>query len=353
MKYRTLGRTNLSVSEVGFGAWGIGNTSWIGADENTSLQALVAAADAGVTFFDTALVYGRGLSEKLLAQAFGKSQEIVIASKVPPLNGAWPAISGVPLGEVFPARHVFECLHKTLVNLQRDAIDLYQFHVWSDEWVDDPEWLKLMEQLRRSDQVRFIGISVNDHRPDSVIRALETGLVDSVQTIYNIFDQTPDDFLFPYCASHNIGVIARVPFDEGGLTGSIHPETRFPEGDFRNRYFSGDRKHQVWERIQRIAADAGIDPAQLPDLALRFCISHRAVSTVIAGMRSPHHVRKNADASDRGPLSTELLHQLRNHRWQRNFYPAPVARNSDARLRDPVARLRSFWRKAFPDSHAK
>src|SRR5271157_286677 len=240
MRYRRLGRTGFRVSEIGFGAWGIGGTSWIGADDETSVQALKAARDAGVNFFDTALAYGQGHSEKLIARVFGVSQEVVVATKVPPKNRLWPALPGIPVREVYPPTHVMDCLRTSAANLERESIDLYQFHVWSDEWATDPEWLETMEQIRRSGLVRFIGISINDHQPDNVLKALETGLVDSVQVIYNIFDQSPEDKLLPFCQTHDIGVIGRVPFDEGSLTGAIHRDTTFPDRDFRTYYFAGD-----------------------------------------------------------------------------------------------------------------
>jgi aryl-alcohol dehydrogenase-like predicted oxidoreductase len=323
MKYRKFGRTGLQLSEIGFGAWGIGKTSWVGADDQTSTRALMAARDAGINFFDTALVYGGGHSERLLAQTFGKSFEVIIASKAPPKNRLWPARAGVPLRDAYPKWYVLENLRKSLSNLQRETIDLYQFHVWSDEWANDAEWLKTVEEIRRSGQARFIGISINDHQPHNVIKALEAGLVDSVQVIYNLFDQSPEDTLFPYCQAHDIGVIARVPFDEGGLTGAIRPGVTFPAGDFRNYYFAGRRKQRVWERVQRLVSDAGIELQQLPDLALRFCLSHAAVSTVVPGMRTPAHVQSNVAATEHGTISTDALRRLRKHRWVRNFYAPP------------------------------
>jgi aryl-alcohol dehydrogenase-like predicted oxidoreductase len=323
MKYRKLGRTGLRISEVSFGAWGIGRTSWIGADDQTSRRALAAARDAGINFFDSALAYGNGHSEQLLAQSFGKADDIVIASKVPPKNHLWPAREGTTLHDVFPKEHVLECLRTTLTNLRRESIDLYQFHVWSDQWADDSEWLETVEEVRRSGQARFIGISINDHQPGNALKALETGAVDTVQVIYNVFDQSPEDELFPYCSLHDIGVIARVPFDEGSLAGAIHPDVTFPAGDFRNAYFGGSRKMEVWDHVQRLMSDAGITLEQLPDLALRFCLSQEAVNTVIPGMRNPSHVVRNTAASDHGALPEELRSRLRQHRWLRNFYTPP------------------------------
>lgn len=338
MKYRRLGRTGLQVSEIGFGGWGIGGTSWIGADDATSVGALIAARDAGVNFFDSALAYGRGHSEQLLAKTFGKGEDIIIASKVPPKNHRWPAPSGIPLRDAYPKDYVLECLDLTLKNLGGRTVDLYQFHVWSDDWAQDPELHATIDEIRCSGRARFIGISINDHEPTNVLKALATGLIDTVQVIYNIFDQSPEDALFPYCQKHDIGVIARVPFDEGSLTGAIRPQVEFPEGDFRNFYFGGERKQQVWERVQRLAADMNISLDELPELALRFCLSHPAISTVIPGMRTSAHVQANVRASQHPGWPAEVRQCLRKHRWVRNFYapPAGWADRTKARLRQAL-----------------
>lgn len=320
MKYRRLGTGGPEVSEIGFGAWGIGKAMWVGAEDSASLKTLKYARDCGINFFDTALAYGDGHSERLLAQAFGKSPEVIIASKVPPKNMIWPAQPGSKLPVVFPHKYVMDALHQSLQNLGRDHVDVYQFHVWSDDWADQEEWQRTAREMRSSGKVRQVGISINDHQPTNALKALKTGLVQTVQVIYNIFDQSPEDELFGYCHESGIGVIARVPFDEGALTGKITPETKFAEGDFRNVYFAGDRKQQVWDRAQAIAKDTGTTLADLPTLALRFCLSHPAVSSVIPGMRREEHVRANAAASDQAPLDKKTMDALRRHRWVRSFY---------------------------------
>ena len=320
MHYRNFGKTGLTVSDIGYGAWGIGKAMWIGADDNESLRSLHVARDAGVNFFDTALVYGDGHSEKLIARAFGKSPDIIIASKVPPRDYVWEVQPGSPLRRTFPRQHVFSSLDKTLRSLGRDQIDIYQFHTWHDDWASEPEWIETVRELKSSGKVRFVGISIQNHQPANVLRALDTGLVDSVQVIYNIFDQSPEDELFPYCEKHGIGVIVRVPFDEGGLTGKLTPDTNFPEGDFRHNYFRGNRKQEVWNAVQAIVRDTGITLDQLPSLALRFCLTPAAVSTVIPGMRNTRHVAANVAGSDAGPLPPDMLAKLRPHRWVRNFW---------------------------------
>lgn len=318
MQYRRFGNSGLSVSEIGFGAWGIGKAQWIGAEDQQSLQALKAARDSGVTLFDTALAYGEGHSEQLLARAFGKSSEVIIASKVPPKNRKWPANGSIR--EVFPHEYVLGCLDTSLKNLGRERIDIYQFHVWTDEWADDAEWLETVRTMRESGKAGVVGISIGENNASNSIKGLATGLIGSVQAIYNIFEQSPEDELLPFCLKNGIGVLARVPFDEGSLTGNVRPDTKFPEGDFRNIYFRGDRKQQVWERVQGILRDTSTQKERMPELALRYCLSNPAVSSVIPGMRSARHVAANVAASDAGPHTAETLATLHKYRWVRNFY---------------------------------
>ncbi|MDQ6700828.1 MAG: aldo/keto reductase [Acidobacteriota bacterium] len=321
MKYRMLGRTNFDVSEIGYGAWGIGGSQWIGAAERTSLAALHKAIELGVNFIDTALAYGQGNSERIVGRAIEDAgREIYIATKAPPKNLIWPARLGIGIADVFPYDHIIACAEKSLQNLRVDAIDLLQLHVWNPEWIDRDDWKRGFEDLKTSGKVRAVGISINDHQPDSALEAIETGLIDSVQVIYNIFDQTPEEKLFPLCREKNIGVIARVPFDEGSLTGRITEDTTFPAGDFRNHYFKDDRKRQVAEHIDALVKELDYPANHLPELALRFCLSNPAVTTVIPGMRTVENVEKNCTAPGQGPLPETVREILKRHAWNRNFY---------------------------------
>jgi aryl-alcohol dehydrogenase-like predicted oxidoreductase len=321
MNYRLLGRTGLLVSEIGFGSWGIGGKMWADSDDRESIKALHRAIELGVNFIDTALVYGDGHSERLIGQVLKETKEnVYVATKIPPKNMVWPALKGIPLKEVFPYEHIINSTEKSLKNLGVDTIDLQQFHVWNDEWALRDEWWEAIQKLKEDGKIRFFGVSINDHEPWNAIQLIKTGRVDTVQVIYNIFDQSPEDELFPICIEYNIGVIVRVPFDEGSLTGKITPETQFPEGDWRNRYFKGDRKQQVWERVQKLEKLLGEEAKTLSELALRFCLSHEAVSTVIPGMRKVEHVEENCSVSDGRKLSDRMLLELRKHRWVRNFY---------------------------------
>ncbi len=321
MKTRRLGRTNLQVSEIGYGAWGIGKALWVGADDQESLRALHRAVDLGVNFIDTALAYGPGHSERLVGQLVRERQELlVVASKVPPKDGKWPASPTVALAEVFPGEHIVACCESSLRNTGLETLDLLQLHVWHDAYLGEGDWLDAFDRLKRAGKVRFVGISINDHDPASALKAVASGIFDTVQVIYNIFDPTPAAELFPLCLEHDVGVLARVPLDEGGLTGVITPDSSFAAGDFRSRYFKGERKRQVHQRAQVLESLLGDEAATLAELALRFCLSHPAVSSVIPGMRSVGNVERNTGVSDGRRLSPGLLDQLCRHAWPRNFY---------------------------------
>jgi aryl-alcohol dehydrogenase-like predicted oxidoreductase len=321
MRYRRLGRTGLEVSEIGYGAWGIGGAQWGGADDDESIQALHRAIDLGLNFVDTALAYGEGRSERLVGHVVRERDETVyVATKVPPKNRIWPAEEGSALDDVFPSGYVRECAEQSLRNLGMDTVDVLQLHVWNDDWADSAELIEEVDELRSSGKIRFFGISINDHQPDNGLRLIGRGVVDTVQVIYNVFDQSPEDELFPACREHDVGAIARVPLDEGGLTGRIDADTEFEGDDFRAHYFRGDRKREVHERATAIASELGIDDGNLAEAALRFILSEPAVSTVIPGMRSLRNVERNVGASDAGPIPAEQRERLRAHRWVRNFY---------------------------------
>jgi aryl-alcohol dehydrogenase-like predicted oxidoreductase len=321
MNYRKLGKTGLTVSEVGYGAWGIGKSGWIGASDDESLKALHKSIDLGLNFIDTALAYGNGHSEKLVGRvAKERSETIYVATKIPPKNGQWPAQSAVSVAKTFPAGHVIACTEESLKNLGLEAIDVQQFHVWSDEWANQGDWLEAIQKLKQQGKLKNFGVSINDYQPENAIKLIETGVVDTIQVIYNIFEQRPEDQLFPACERHKVGIIVRVALDEGGLTGQITPDTIFEPSDFRSNFFRGDRKQQVYERVQKIASDLNITLGQMAETALRYVLSHTAVSTVIPGMRSVRNVERNCHLGDGRGLPREQVEKLKAHRWARNFY---------------------------------
>jgi aryl-alcohol dehydrogenase-like predicted oxidoreductase len=317
MNERRLGRTGLSVSEIGYGAWGIGGSMWLGAEDQESLRALNRAIDLGVNFIDTAAVYGNGHSEQLVGKVVRERDErIVVSSKIPPKNMTWPARDGTDPDEAFPADHIRKWTERTLSNLGLDVLDVQQFHVWSDEWVGRGSWHDAIQALRDEGKIRFFGVSINDLQPANAIRLIETGAVDTVQVIYNIFEQAPEDELLAACERNDVGVIARVPLDEGSLTGTLTADSTFPDGDFRNEYFSGERTlEKVDERVRAILDDLGIEREELAEVALRYVLSHPAVSTVIPGMRSVRNVERNTALGDGAGLPAEQVAALKAHRW--------------------------------------
>ena len=318
MQHRTFGRLGWRVSEIGHGLWGM--AGWSGSEDEMSLRALDRSVWLGCNFFDTALAYGNGHSERLLGRVLRAhpAKRVYVATKIPPKNKKWPGSASDPLGAVFPARYVRECTVRSLDHLGIDCIDLQQFHVWSDTWADDDRWKVAIEDLKREGLVRGIGISINRWEPANVLKALETGLVDAVQVVYNVFDQSPHDELFPACERHKVAVIARVPFDEGSLAGQLSADSHWPPNDFRTLYFGDGRLAETLARVERLLPLVPAD-SDLPNLALRFILRHPAVSSVIPGMRKLGHVNRNLAASDAGPLADEVYHALRAHRWDRTF----------------------------------
>jgi aryl-alcohol dehydrogenase-like predicted oxidoreductase len=325
MKYRTLRRAGFQVSDMAVGLWGMGD--WTGSNDRESRNSLQLSVELGCNFFDTAWAYGNGKSDALLGEIlqhdnFANSEHgrLYAASKIPPKNDIWPAFPEFKYRDVFPAKHVFEYAKKIREKLREDSIDLLQFHVWDDSWADEPEFRETVEKLKADKWMSAFGLSLNRWQPENGIKALRTGLVDVVQVIYNIFDQAPEDKLFPVCRELNIGVIARVPLDEGSLGGKMTRQTKFPPHDWRARYFGPENLPETMDRVDELKKI--VPPGMtLPEMALRFILSNPTVSTTIVGMRKPEHVRQNMALSDAGPLDPALLNKLKAHRWDRIWQP--------------------------------
>jgi len=320
MEYRKLGKTNLLVSEIGHGLWGMGD--WTGANDKESLDTLQMSLEMGCNFFDSAWSYGSGHSDKLLGKLIknNPTAKIIAASKIPPKNSKWPGTSQDKLNDVFPRQHVNDYTEKILEGLGTDHIDLLQFHVWDDSWSDHDEWKQTVSDLKTNKYIRFFGLSLNRWEPWNGMKAIQTGLIDAVQVIYNIFDQAPEDQLFPLCKKMNVGVIARVPLDEGGLSGKLSADTNFPEIDWRARYFGPANLHPTIVRAEALKA---LLPKHinLPEMALRFILANKIVSTTIVGMRTLNHLQEDLRVSDGMGLSKELIVKLRAHRWDREVAP--------------------------------
>lgn len=317
MRHRQFGRTGWSVSEVGYGMWGMG--SWSGSDDEESMASLGRAVELGCNFFDTAWAYGQGHSERLLGRLLRArpGSGLRIATKIPPKSMKWPAAADSTLEDSYPPDHIRAFAEKSLENIGVSTLDLLQFHTWNDAWADDARWQNAVNALKAEGLVRAMGISLNRWEPENGLRALRTGLIDAVQVVYNVFDQAPEDALFPACRELGVAVIARVPFDEGTLTGTLRPDTSWPEGDFRNLYFAGDKLRESVARAERLRPDVP-SGMTMPELALRFILAHPDVSTVIPGMRKRAHVDANLGVSDGESLDTAVMHRLRSHRWDRS-----------------------------------
>ena len=317
MQYRTLGRTGWPVSEIGYGMWGM--AGWTGSDDAESMAALERAVALGVTFFDTAWGYGAGHSEGLLGQLVRAHPEkrLYTATKIPPKNFIWPSRRGFALDDCFPPDHIREYAEKSLANLGLPRVDLLQFHVWEDAWARDDRWQRAMDDLKREGLILAVGVSINRWEPANALETVRTGAIDAVQVIYNIFDQAPQDELFPLCREQNVGVIARVPFDEGTLTGTLTRETRWPEGDWRNGYFVPENLAASVDHAEALRPLVPPDMT-MSELALRWILADPAVSTIIPGMRKLRNVEANCATSDGRPLDADLLDRLKAHRWDRS-----------------------------------
>jgi len=327
MRYRRFGRTGWEVGEIGYGMWGM--AGWSNSNDTESLGSLQAAVDQGCNFFDTAYAYGNGRSENLLGQTVRSNPDkrLYTATKIPPKTLQWPATPESTLMESYPPDHVEEYVHRSLENARLNQFDLMQFHTWSDDWMRDDRWFYKLDDLRSQKLIRAIGISINRWEPWNGVRAVRSGQIDAVQVIYNIFDQNPEDDLFPACREMNVAVIARVPFDEGTLTGTLTKDSKWPEGDWRNTYFvpenlipSVERADQIKKLLDEWNRERGTR-ITMPELALRFILANQDVSTIIPGMRKLSHVESNIAVSDADPLERELLEKLRGFRWVRKPTP--------------------------------
>jgi aryl-alcohol dehydrogenase-like predicted oxidoreductase len=316
MKYRRLGRTGWEVSEIGYGMWGL--ASWKGSDDKESFESLQLAVDMGCNFFDTAWGYGMGKSEKILGELLraNSGKKLYTATKMPPKNFKWPSRREYTLDDCFPPDHIEKYVEKSLKNAGLDHFDLMQFHTWEDSWLEDERGMNKMTDLKRQGFFNAIGISINRWEPWNGVKAVKSGLIDTVQVIYNIFDQNPEDELFPSCHEMNVGIIARVPFDEGTLTGTLTKDSKWPEGDWRNTYFVPEN---LIPSVERAEALSPLIPAgmTMSEMALKFILGDQNVGTIIPGMRKITHTQANMKTSDSGPLDPALMKELKKHRWDR------------------------------------
>jgi aryl-alcohol dehydrogenase-like predicted oxidoreductase len=303
MEYRTLGRTGLRVSDVGFGAMTIGGEVFGATDDKESLKALHHALDIGMNFIDTADAYGRGHSEELIAQVLKTRRgEMVLATKG---GNQYMVRQGV---RNFEPEYISGALERSLQRLQIDAIDLYQLHNPSAEVMRRGEIFELLDRFKREGKIRFYGVSL-ETVADGIV-ALQTGKPDTLQVVYNILHQDPEAELFPLAQKHGVGIIARVPLERGVLSGRFTNSGDFARDDFRGRMFSEKTLPQLNSALEKLGFIVRGDVPNLAQAALRFVLSHPAVSAVIPGIRTAKQVDDNGAASGKR-LSAEDLARLR------------------------------------------
>ena len=322
MNYRSFGKLGWRVSEIGFGGWAIGGGAWVNQNDDDSIRALHKALDLGCNFIDTAQGYGDGRSERIIGKVLQdrRGEKVYVATKVPPKPGHWPPSPYDSIKERLPEEYLRERVESSLKNLQTDCLDLLQIHTWTRAWNRHPAALEVLRKLQQEGKLRAIGISTPEQDQNSVVSLMRDGLLDSVQLIYNIFEQEPAAELLPLAAEKQVAIIVRVAFDEGSLTGKFTEQTKFEEGDFRNTYFAGDRLARTVRRVAKIrAAIQGREP-DVAAAALKFALKPAAVSTVIPGMRNERQAELNCRLSDQPPLSDELELTLRGHAWGRGVW---------------------------------
>jgi aryl-alcohol dehydrogenase-like predicted oxidoreductase len=320
MKHRPFGNKGIDVSEIGFGAWAIGG-SWGHQKESDSMEALEVAVDQGINFIDTAAGYGDGRSERIIGEFLkGRNERVTISTKTPPVPGKWPPSPYCRIGERYPEKYLRENLEERMRNLQTEQIDILLLHTWTRAWNDSPEALYVLQKMKSEGLVKLVGISTPEHDQNCVIQLMREGLVDAVQVIYNIFEQEPAAQLLPVALETGTGIIVRVAFDEGVLTGKYKATDTFEKDDFRRHYFAGDRLDRSVKRVERIRKAFGDSGYSLPQLALKFALSHPAVSTVIPGIRNREQALQNSEISSLPDPDEEVLMQLREHTWNRAFW---------------------------------
>jgi len=314
MKYRRLGKTGLEVSEIGFGAWAIGGNrhgnSYGPTNDKDSLKAINKAVELGCNFFDTADVYGHGHSEKLIGEALeGKRGNFIIATKV---GGDF---YNVGARANFTREYITFAVEKSLKRLKTDYIDIYQLHNPNIELIREGEMFETMEKLKEDGKIKFYGISIFDSAEG--IEAMRRG-VDIIQVIYNIFDQAPEERLFPSARERGVGIIAREPLANGFLTGKYDFKSRFPSGDIRNSFPEGYKKGMIKtaEKLNFLIENKEITLAQA---ALKFVLSNDAVSTVIPGIKTEYQAKENLRAGDGDGLSRAELGKIKEL-TKNNFY---------------------------------
>lgn len=312
-----LGDVGLLGSQVGIGTWAIGG-GWGPQPDEQSLRAIHKALELNCLLIDTAALYGNGRAERLLAQAFKEyGSRVTTLTKVYPLNYHWSPAPGTPIDDIYPSKHIVAQAEASLQRLKTDCLDCLLFQTWCPSWSEETEWYETMLKLREQGKIRTFGISVSDHRSDDANGVIAAGRVDIVEAPYSILDQRAAERLFPLAQKHHASIIARSPLASGALAGMWHEEMKFHRSDWRRRVFRSHLLQQTVQRVDRLKSV--LDPSTpLAQVALRFCLSHPAVTTVIPGVRSAEHVICDLASLEQGPLPQAALLGIANL-WRDDF----------------------------------
>lgn len=314
MEYRILGKTGLKISAIGFGAWAIGGNMWGPQDDNDSIAALNKAIDLGVNFIDTAAAYGGGHSENIIGQVLKtRKEKVFIATKIPPLM--WPPPPNSHAKDVFTGDTITKSVEQSLKNLNVDCIDLIQLHSWRENWTNDTEWYETLLKFKKAGKINFIGVSVHDNLHDEALGLIETGRIDTIQVVYNVLSQAPEEKLLPKALKYNIGIIARVPLAYGALTGKFTEKTVFPKDDFRANKYIGENLKEILKKVDDFKSTVGSpDKEKLVSHALHFVLANKAVSTTIPGIRNKAQAIENCTIFEKDKALTAQKSYLWNNR---------------------------------------
>jgi aryl-alcohol dehydrogenase-like predicted oxidoreductase len=320
---RPFGRTGWDISEVAFGAWQLGG-QWGPVDDDASVRALLDAYERGINFVDTAEMYGSGHSEEVVGRSLRDwtGARVYVATKVQPIHWPDPAESDPDIAAAYPAAYLRSSVEASLRRLGVDRLDLIQLHCWMPGGVHDQGWLTTLQAMREEGKIDRIGVSLRDHRADEGVAIAQSGLVDSIQVIYNIFDQSPEQGLLAAAAASQTAIIVRVALDSGSLSGAWTPASydEWAPGSVLSTLFRGERFGQTLERVARIREVTDPFYESLDEAAIRFVLDAKEVSTVIIGMTSPERIERNLSFSDGGGLAPGLRDRLAGFEWKRNFY---------------------------------
>jgi aryl-alcohol dehydrogenase-like predicted oxidoreductase len=323
VRYRRFGRSDWEVSEISFGAWQLGG-QWGPVDDDESVATLLAAYDAGVNFVDTAQMYGSGRSERVVGRSLREwgQGRVYVATKAQPVR--WPDVSDddPKFAVLYPTAYLIDQVEQSLRRLGVERIDLFQLHCWAPDGLRNLDWLEALSRLRDAGKIDRIGVSIRDYRPADGVELARSGLIDSIQVIYNIFEQLPARDLFPAAAEGDTAIIARVALDSGSLSGAWDAGTyaTWTPGSVLHTMFRDDRFAETLRRVQEVEKITAPSYDHLAEAAVRFVLDSPEVSTAILGMSTKRRIAENLSYADGAGLAAGLREQLTAYEWRRNYY---------------------------------